>query len=113
MFGHQKLDVYRCSIDFLALASTVQVPRGYAHLGDQLRRAALSVPLNIAEGVGKTSEEDQLRFFAIARGSAMECGAIVDCLQRLEHVEPARASEMTDLLGRVYAMLTRMLMKGR
>ncbi len=113
MLGHQKLDVYRCSIDFLALVAKVQMPRGYAHLGDQLRRAALSVPLNIAEGVGKASDEDKARFFAVARGSAMECSAVIDCLVRLELLEAARANEVTELLDRVYAMLTRMMFKPR
>jgi four helix bundle protein len=38
----------------------------------------MSVPLNIAEAVGKTSEADRNNRYAIARGEAMECGAITD-----------------------------------
>jgi four helix bundle protein len=74
MFGFQKLDVYRCAVAFLGVASTLaeRVPRGHSALSDQLRRAALSVPLNIAEGSGKGTMEDReaRRFYAIARGSA-------------------------------------------
>ncbi|MBM4321616.1 MAG: four helix bundle protein, partial [Deltaproteobacteria bacterium] len=42
----------------------------------QLRRASISTPVNIAEGSGKTKEPDQQRYYAIARGSAMECAAL-------------------------------------
>jgi len=50
MLSFQKLDVYRCSIEFVTLAMEIggSIPRGHAELRDQLRRAALSVPLNIA-----------------------------------------------------------------
>ena len=47
-------------------------------LVDQLRRASMSIPLNIAESAGRTTAGDRARFFAVARGSAMECNAILD-----------------------------------
>ncbi|MCL4820489.1 MAG: four helix bundle protein [Vicinamibacteria bacterium] len=49
-------------------------------LGDQLRRASSSIVLCLAEGVGRTSRKDQARLFAMARGSALECVAILDLL---------------------------------
>src|SRR2546425_848988 len=78
MLSFQRLDVYRCAIDFLALAAEVadDVPRGNAGLLDQLRRAASSIPLNIAEAAGRTGKADAARAYAIARGSAMECAAV-------------------------------------
>jgi len=51
-------------------------PRGNAELSDRLRRASISVPLNIAEGAGKPATE-RSRYHATARGSAMECAAII------------------------------------
>ena len=45
-----------------------QVPKEYADFTKQLCRAVCSIPVNIADGVGKTSEVDQNRFSAIARG---------------------------------------------
>ena len=76
MLDYEKLDVYQCAIEHMAFVFRVipAVPRGYAALIDQWRRAAMSVPLNIAEAVGKKSEADRSNRYAIARGEAMECG---------------------------------------
>jgi four helix bundle protein len=61
MLDHERLDVYRRAIEFLAIAFVVadRASRGYAALADQLRRAAMSIPLNIAEvAPGKAWEEE-------------------------------------------------------
>jgi four helix bundle protein len=106
----ERLDVYRCSIEFLALIAPVldALPRGNAVLADQLRRASLSIPLNIAEGAGKVTEADKARFYAIARGSAMESAAILDCCLALHLLDPEQVRVGKALLGRLVAMLTKM-----
>ena len=74
-FDHKKLDVYRVSIEFVALADNIveQLPSGRSYLVNQLRRAALSIPLNIAEGAGEFCQNDKARFYRIALRSATEC----------------------------------------
>ena len=86
MLSFQKLDVYQCAIRFFALTvvGANGVPRGNGALLDQLRRAASSIPLNIAEAAGRTGEADAARAYVIARGSAMECAAILDTLSVLK-----------------------------
>jgi four helix bundle protein len=84
------------------------LPRGESELRDQLKRASISIPLNIAESCGKTSAPDRARFLSIARGSALECGAILDVavasgVLEANPVDPAKA-----LLARIVAMLTKM-----
>lgn len=64
-----------------------KLPKGFAHLGDQLKRASLSIPLNIAEGSGKSAPTERRRFYEIARASALECSAIVNCAQTLKIVK--------------------------
>ena len=110
MLSFQKLDVYRCAIEFLALSATVLqgLPRGHAALADQLRRAALSVPLNIAEAAGRVSAADGARHYAIARGSAMECAAIMDALLVLGAIAAREHQRAMDLIAREVAMLTKL-----
>jgi four helix bundle protein len=107
---YEKLDVYQVSIQFVAAAVAIseQVPKGYAALADQLRRAAWSIPLNIAEGVGKPSAPDQARFHAIARGSAMECGAILDVVNVLNVSVSQELTSAKQLIVRIVEMLTKM-----
>ena len=77
-------------------------------MADQLRRAALSVPLNIAEAAGRTSETDAARHYAIARGSAMECAAIIDALNLLSVMNQPEHDQAVDILARIVAMLTKL-----
>jgi len=107
---HEDLDAYRVAIEFLAVAATLlaQYPRGHAGIADQLRRAALSIPLNIAEGYGKRGRDDRARFYDIARGSAHECGAILDASKVLGIVNEETFGRGKALLYRVVSMLVKM-----
>ncbi|HEY1691479.1 MAG TPA: four helix bundle protein [Polyangiaceae bacterium] len=106
----ERLDVYRCAIEFLATAVRVakRLPRGHAALRDQLRRASTSIPLNIAEACGKTGLTDRAHFHAIARGSALECAAILDVLAQLDAISPADVEGGKLLLSRIVSMLSKM-----
>ncbi len=108
--NYRDLDVYRLAVQFLPIAAETAsaLPRKYAALGDQIRRASLSISLNIAEGSGKTSGPDQRRFYAMARGSAMECGAVIDACVALNMIGPDRATDANDLLLSVVRMLSKM-----
>jgi four helix bundle protein len=106
----QRLDVYRCAIEFLTLCVPLLngLPRGSSALADQLRRAAMSIPLNIAEAEGRTGGADKARTYAIARGSAMECAAILDVYKALGIIEESSYLRGIELLCRVVAMLTKL-----
>ncbi len=83
-------------------------PRGHGELADQLYRASLSIPLNIAEGAGKVRDADKARFYAIARGSAMECGAILDACVVLRIVSDDSDRRGEALTVRTVEMLTKL-----
>jgi four helix bundle protein len=82
--------------------------KGNAVLADQLKRAALSVPLNIGEGAGKSTPADQTKHYVISRGSAMECGAILDAAVVLKLIDQATAERGEQLVTRIVEMLTKM-----
>ena len=73
-----RLDVYRAAVQFCAVVSRLRVTP--ASLRDQIDRASASVVLTLAEGVGRVSGPDRAHFFAMARGSAFECAAVLDLL---------------------------------
>lgn len=65
-------------------------------LGDQLRRAVVSVPSNIAEGNGRASNKDYAHFLAMARGSLYETMTQLEIAERLGYFEH---SDEIDALG--------------
>ena len=79
-FDHERLDVDRLSIDYVARSfEPVQPLEGlHRYARDQWLRTAQSIPLNIAEGNGKRNLKDRARFLDIARRSVLECAAIQD-----------------------------------
>ena len=78
MFSHEKLHIYRLSIEFVAWSYEIaKTFKGIDPITkDQLIRASQSIPLNIAEGNGRKPTADRASFFQIAYGSALECAAI-------------------------------------
>jgi len=103
----EKLTVYQVALDLQVLASGL-VPSQHRVLHDQLERASLSVVLDIAEGAGRRSRKDKRRFYAMARGSACECAAVVDVLRR-RHLAPEGACATARSLAlRVVQMLTKL-----
>ena len=110
-FDHERLDVYMAAVDFVAVAHRIlsTLPPGHGDLADQLRRAATSIVLNIAEGAGEFSKAEKARFYRIARRSGTECAAVLDVAVRLELAKPAHCEPARELLLRVVSMLTNMV----
>jgi four helix bundle protein len=109
---HEQLDVYQVSLDFAAWSYGVakRLTSVDRHARDQLLRASQSIALNIAEGCGKFPSPERRRFLQIAGGSARECGAVLDILFRCQAISDAEWRTGKDLLARIVAMLTKMVM---
>jgi four helix bundle protein len=112
-FGHEQLDVYRVAIEYVGWCFRLcERLKAHRNAKEQLLRASQAIPLNIAEGNGKATEGDRRRYFEIARGSALECGAIQDVLEVCGALSPAESLEAKKLLDRIVAMLTKLGQRG-
>ena len=112
-FGHEKLDVYRAAIEYVGWAyGFCEDLKGHRNAKDQLLRASQAIPLNIAEGNGKATDGDRRRYFEIARGSALECGAVQDVLQVCGALSAEENAIRKALLDRIVAMLTKLGQRG-
>src|SRR5258708_5471893 len=60
------------------LGLMTDIPRAHSALADQLRRAAMSVPANLAEGCGRWHPKAKRNFYRIALGSVYECIPFID-----------------------------------
>src|SRR5438876_12410576 len=105
-FDHEKLEVYREAISFVAWLSVVlEAAVRVGDVKEQLDRASTSVPLNIAEGNGKYALKDRCRFFDIAHGSALECAAGLDVLVAKRKLAPDQIRPGKERLQKVVRML--------
>jgi four helix bundle protein len=112
-FGHERLDVYRAAIDYVGWAYRFcEGLPGLRNAKDQLLRASQAIPLNIAEGNGKATDGDRRRYFEIARGSALGCGAIQDVLQVCGALTSEENTNRKAMLDRIVAMLTKLGQRG-
>ncbi|HKP61729.1 MAG TPA: four helix bundle protein [Polyangiales bacterium] len=88
---HEKLNVYRHALALLKICDEIiqHLPKGRAHVKEQLEDAATSVVANTAEGAGEFSGKEKARFYRMARRSATEIAAWVDIIaKRREAPEP-------------------------
>ncbi len=102
-----RLHVYGVALELHTLCSTL-VALLNRIVRDQLERASLSVVLNIAEAGGRRSRRDKARYYAIARGSATEVGALMDVLAMRRLAPSASIRAGRRLAIRIVQMLTRM-----
>lgn len=109
---YRELKVWQRAMDFVvdvyALTARFTDAERYG-LTSQLRRAATSIPLNIAEGAGNTSDAEFHRFLRIALRSAYETSTAIEIARRLGYCTPDEASRLLDEGDHIAAMLYRLI----
>ena len=106
---HKKLKLWKAAMDFVVeiYEITKVFPREEEFgLKSQLRRAAVSVPSNIAEGLTRTSKADKKHFLNIAQSSLSEVDAQLEISERLGYFDRGASDKATSLLRDVYMLLS-------
>ena len=80
-------------------------------LSDQMRRAAVSIPSNIAEGQSRTSHKEFARFLSIAKGSASELTTQLELCVMIEYLTDEEIRESMQLLDEIERMLHTMIQR--
>ena len=106
-FNFEKLDIYQDALNFVdqIYMATQQFPdREKFGLVDQLRRAATSIPCNIAEGSSRT-KRDFVRFLNIALESTYECLPLLEISRRRSYLDEAMFGTLVDDLHMISAKI--------
>jgi four helix bundle protein len=105
---HQKLDIFQFSRSFVGewykLTKELPAEERY-NLVSQIRRAALSVHLNIAEGASRKSNVERKRFYEVARGSVIEIDAALDVIEDMGYIRKEKAGRLGFLLIKCFKIL--------
>ena len=110
-YTYRKLNVYQVSKGLVRevyrIVKTFPPNEIYA-LGDQMRRAVVSIPSNIAEGTAKSSPKEQFHFLEISYGSLMELMCQTEIGYDLGFIDTTDYKLIEDIIGSIYKMLSSM-----
>ena len=110
-YYYRKLDVYQnakqLAIDIHELLKTFPLEERFA-LSDQLRRASTSILFNIAEGFGRYSDNERIRFIDIANGSLMETSSELELALAFEYMTEEEFNMLDDKILVVVKQLAKL-----
>jgi four helix bundle protein len=108
MFDFEKLEVYSKAkslnkevLKFLRENKSID-----NYLRDQLKRASISIIINIAEGSGKFSKADKSNYYAISRGSVYECVSLLEIILDEYYID----QRQYDLFKSQFEVISKMIM---
>jgi four helix bundle protein len=108
MHKFRELKVWQRAMDFVTEIYRVSArfprPEQFG-LTSQIRRAAVSIPLNIAEGAGAGSDAEFRRFLSYALRSTYEVMTALEIAQRLGYCSPEKTQELLDEADEIAAMI--------
>jgi four helix bundle protein len=106
MFLFENLQVYVKAVEFATEADRLVIQLKDRTIKDQLSRAALSVPLNIAEGQGRMHNKEKRQFYHTARGSLLECIPILQICKNIGYLNGEKHLYLYELANEISRMLS-------
>ncbi len=109
---YKDLDVYKKSIDFVVdiYKTTESFPESEKFgLISQLRRAAVSLPSNLAEGSGRNGRKELINFLHLARGSLFEIGTQLEISHRLGFVSQENYAKLEERRATIQRMMNALI----
>ncbi|NOX89164.1 MAG: four helix bundle protein [Calditrichaeota bacterium] len=108
MKTHKDLDVWKDSVEFVTLIYHLskKFPKDELYgLVNQIRRAAVSIPSNIAEGAGRRSKKDFIKFLYIALGSLSELETQIIISQNLRFLSESDSEKLLQRMFKIRSQL--------
>ncbi|MSQ77778.1 MAG: four helix bundle protein [Nitrospiraceae bacterium] len=106
---HKKLDAWRMALDLVLTIyrETDRFPEQERYsLTSQIRRSALSVPSNIAEGAARQTKKEFINFLHIAQGSLSELDTQLEVAKELGYLDKDRWTVLDDQIERIDKMIS-------
>jgi four helix bundle protein len=113
---HRKLDVWNLAMELAThvYKATADFPREEVYsLRDQIRRAAVSVPSNIAEGAARQTRKEFANFLHVAQASLSELDTQLELARRFGYLDEERLRALDQLMERIDKMLTGLIKRQR
>lgn len=110
--SHKKLDVWKASVAFVS--DVYKLTEDFTKMElygivNQIRRASVSVPSNIAEGASRNSLKDRNRFYIVARSSLVELDTQLEISKQLKYCSEGQLISISERMNHIFAMLSKMI----
>lgn len=106
--NYKELKVWQKAMDLTVevykLVKRLPKEETYA-LSDQMRRAVVSIPSNIAEGQGRNSDKEFIQFLSIARGSLWELETQIEICLRIGYIDQSLTTNIYNLIAEISKMI--------
>lgn len=112
MRNFRELDIWKNGIEIVKMIYLVtdSLPNNEVYgLSSQIKRAAVSIPSNIAEGCSRSSQKDYKRFLEIALGSAFEMETQLEIIKQLKLIPTNDIDSIISLINNEQKMISKLI----
>lgn len=109
---YKDLIVWQKSMNFVEEVYKINFPKNEEYgLASQVKRASISIPSNIAEGNGRNSTKEYIRFLQISKGSLFEVQTQIELAKRLNMIDEELFCKLNNMSNEISAMLSGLIKK--